>query len=1114
MPCFRRRRAKSAVIEGTIYGIASLALAVTVQGEPDRTQRDAGKTTVSWMVPQAIAARTNYAAMRAYHRNHPDVQAVVAPYRKPPPPDVIPLEEIPANGTYRERIERLREAPRATPDGSQTDDASEPLRGPRQDRQAPSRLALRPPERVAPAPPLIASFQGTVDSGSAIPPDTMGAVGPDHVVEILNSGFTIFNRTGGLVAPEISLEAFFSGLGTSPGDPASDAFDPKVLFDQYSGRFVVGADGNPDARDGVIISWVLIGISQTPDPTGDWNLFAIRADVPGVDDCLWADYPGLGVDPHNVVITNNMFAVSDPGCVGGSFHPDVWVIDKAALIAATGPLVAGVDYNVFHDPCGAINFSGATFQPSHTFGQTPATAINHILHQGIIDTVDTERRFLRRLTITGVGGSAILGLGADPCRDYVEIDGYSFGLADAPQADCDTDIATNDPRLLNVVTRNNKIWTTHSVGGSGAIPSPGPALKPEVAWYEIDPASFGPFPGGVPIQQGRVSHPTLHFYFPSIAVNKDECVALGFSGSDDSTYASGYYTVRFPADPPGTTQPVELLRAGEDAYWKQFTGTRNRWGDYSATVVDPIDDETFWTAQEYATGQFPSGKLDVNSPLSIADTYDAPPASFGPALTPAGMTGDVALAEPNEACSAITNPAAVDGKVALVDRGSCFFSTKVKNCQDAGAIAVIVANNVADPPFRMSAGTADVITIPSAMVSQADGLTIRTEAAGGSTVNVRLYVVVPVTCEAESGRWATWWGAFSCAGECGDGVVNADEECDNGLGNSDTEPDGCRTDCQAAGCGDNVVDSGEDCDDGNTVGADGCSSDCLFDAPPPLEGCTNDFALATNGAGGERLSRFGCVSAPELPAVAGGGGTAIRVTFRTLLNTDPGDPDGAGVCPPRSLLTSPPPSISQFEGQTRWLGAPVEIVDEALPTPPNYIGAPLVCTAGEAAVRDWSPAGLTASFGGDTDASRIYFYGSPVVPCSVYEVSHCNDPLNEDSCSDLVLIFTSRMADAWPPFAPAPGQPSFTDINTHVNKYKGIPFTPGNPPLGGAPEWHTLEKGNVVGDYDVSVADRKVGFLDIGVAVEGYKGIPYKEPGPCNPGTALDDCGNACSTAP
>jgi predicted outer membrane repeat protein len=321
-----------------------------------------------------------------------------------------------------------------------------------------------------------------------------------------------------------------------------------------------------------------------------------------------------------------------------------------------------------------------------------------------------------------------------------------------------------------------------------------------------------------------------------------------------------------------------------------------------------------------------------------------------------------------------------------------------------------------------------------------------------------------------------------------------------------------------AGCSVILEDVNVYCGSIQDLGADIVESGCgtlqiVALAPDPFGGCANDFELASNGAGGERLSRFGCVATPQPPAAAGGGGSAIRVVFRTLYNTAGGDPDGASVCAPRSLLPSPPPSLSQFEGQTRWLGAPVEIVDEAAPTPPNYIGAPLACTAAGAGVRDWSPAGLAATFGVDADTSRIFFYDSGVVPCSVYEVSHCSDAMNEATCSDPVLVFTSRMADAWPPFEVV-GQPSFTDINAVVGKYKGIPFAPGNPPLGGAPEWHAFQKGNVVGDYNLSVVNKKVGFLDIGVAVDGYKGIPYKEPGPCNPATGLDNCGNACSTAP
>jgi hypothetical protein len=132
--------------------------------------------------------------------------------------------------------------------------------------------------------------------------------------------------------------------------------------------------------------------------------------------------------------------------------------------------------------------------------------------------------------------------------------------------------------------------------------------KTEVSWYEIDPtlASIpGPFSG--PIQQGRVTDPTLWYYYPSIAVNADGSIALGFSGSDESTFASGFYTLRLPTNPPGTMQPVGLLMAGVSPYFKTFGGPSNRWGDYSATSVDPVDDLTFWTIQEYAEQEVAPG---------------------------------------------------------------------------------------------------------------------------------------------------------------------------------------------------------------------------------------------------------------------------------------------------------------------------------------------------------------------------------------------------------------------------------------------------------------------------------------------------------------------------
>jgi uncharacterized repeat protein (TIGR01451 family) len=120
----------------------------------------------------------------------------------------------------------------------------------------------------------------------------------------------------------------------------------------------------------------------------------------------------------------------------------------------------------------------------------------------------------------------------------------------------------------------------------------------------------------------------------------------------------------------------------------------------------------------------------VNVPPAIAGDYRAGSASFGPPLTPAGVTGNVVLAlDPADAagplttdgCSPLTNAANVAGNVALVDRGTCGFTLKVKNAQDAGAIAVIIADNAIGAPPAGLGGTDATITIPSVRVTLADG---------------------------------------------------------------------------------------------------------------------------------------------------------------------------------------------------------------------------------------------------------------------------------------------------------------------------------------------------------------------------------------------------------
>ncbi len=131
--------------------------------------------------------------------------------------------------------------------------------------------------------------------------------------------------------------------------------------------------------------------------------------------------------------------------------------------------------------------------------------------------------------------------------------------------------------------------------------------------------------------------------------------------------------------------------------------------------------------------------MTVNAPGSIAGDYSVQGASFGTPLTAIGTTGDIVVADPVRGCDIdmpFTNAIDMVGKIVLIDRGDCFFTEKVLNAQAAGALAVIIANNVTPGPSPMGGGNPAVV-IPSVGSTLADGDLLKAEAAMG-TVNVTL----------------------------------------------------------------------------------------------------------------------------------------------------------------------------------------------------------------------------------------------------------------------------------------------------------------------------------------------------------------------------------------
>ncbi len=200
------------------------------------------------------------------------------------------------------------------------------------------------------------------------------------------------------------------------------------------------------------------------------------------------------------------------------------------------------------------------------------------------------------------------------------------------------------------------------------------------------------------------------------------------------------------------TQPLDLpdvfstytLDTSTGLNWSQMTTNAQR----QASAINT--NRVVWnginvTAAAPNVLQLGTPLVTFNSPASLG-TYRVGAAAFGPALALPGVTGDVVVAlDPadgagpsvSDACSAITNAAAVAGKIALVDRGACGFVIKVKNAQNAGAIGVLVADNAPGSPPAGMAGVDATITIPSVRITLPDGNAVKAALAAG-TVNVTL----------------------------------------------------------------------------------------------------------------------------------------------------------------------------------------------------------------------------------------------------------------------------------------------------------------------------------------------------------------------------------------
>ena len=187
-----------------------------------------------------------------------------------------------------------------------------------------------------------------------------------------------------------------------------------------------------------------------------------------------------------------------------------------------------------------------------------------------------------------------------------------------------------------------------------------------------------------------------------------------------------------------------ILDTSSGQHWNEMTAAERATSATNTGKLAWVGAATTATAPAQLHG---TPTLKATAPAALAGDYAIGLATFGPAIDEAGLTGTlVAALDPADAagpttfdaCSAITNPSSIAGKIALVDRGMCTFVTKTLNAQAAGAIAVVVANNVDGGTPPGLGGDEPAVTIPIVSVTKADGATLRASLDAGVIVDLFL----------------------------------------------------------------------------------------------------------------------------------------------------------------------------------------------------------------------------------------------------------------------------------------------------------------------------------------------------------------------------------------
>jgi hypothetical protein len=394
------------------------------------------------------------------------------------------------------------------------------------------------------------------------PPDTNGAVGTTQYVQLVNTVFTVYNKsTGAVIAGPTATNTLWSGFGGTCS--TDDDGDGTVAFDKLADRwvfqqFVVRTTPYMEC----------IAVSQTADATGAYNRYAFSF---GTSD--FPDYPKLGVWPDAYYESFNIFLN------GATFiGPDACAVDRTNMLTGgTARPIQCFQQSSSLNPLLPSDLDGTTAPPSGepNFFMTYGSS-------GVLDLFKYHIDFTTPTNSTFTGPTNISVAAFTPAASLLSQPSPGEGLD-----------SLSDRPMYRAFYRN--FGTHESVGFNHSVGSPS-----GIRWYEIQN------PNGTPTvaQQGTFSPDSSDRWMGSTAMDSAGDQAIGYSVVSSSTGLDPTVrlTGRTPSDPAGTMETEINIVTGTGVQ----EATSDRWGDYSGMQVDPVDDCTFWYTQEYikTTGSF------------------------------------------------------------------------------------------------------------------------------------------------------------------------------------------------------------------------------------------------------------------------------------------------------------------------------------------------------------------------------------------------------------------------------------------------------------------------------------------------------------------------------